>query len=352
MSNQEETTRIDLRSDTVTQPTPAMREAMAAAPVGDDVLGDDPTVKALERRMAELLGKEAALFVPSGTMSNAIAIRTHTQPGDEIITETTSHVYVYEGGGYAALSGCSVALVPGTRGLMDPADVTRAIRKAEGSLSHFPNGRLVCVENTSNRGGGTVYPQNTLDAIAAVARKNDCAVHLDGARLFNAAVASKAAPARVVRDYDTVSVCLSKGLGAPVGSLLVGTTTHIVRAHRWRKLFGGGMRQAGILAAAGLHALDHHVDRLADDHLRARRLAEAIDTMDAFAVNLSTVETNMAYITTLGGAVADRVVATLAKRGVDVMALGPDTLRVVTHLHITDADIDRAIAAFAAASAT
>lgn len=344
--NNESPTRVDLRSDTVTQPTPAMREAMATAPVGDDVLGDDPTVKALEARLAEMLGKETALFVPSGTMSNGIAIRTHTQPGDEIITESTSHIYVYEGGGYAALSGCSVALVPGIRGLMDPADVAKAIRKADGSMSHFPNGSLVCVENTSNRGGGTVYPQDTLDAIATVARENDCAAHMDGARLFNAAVASGTSPARIVRDYDTISICLSKGIGAPVGSVLVGSENSIARAHRWRKLFGGGMRQAGILAAAGLHALDHHVDRLADDHRRARRLAEAVDAMDAFSVDLSTVETNMAYITTLDGPVAANVVTSLAEHGVDLMSLGPDSLRVVTHLHITDADIDRAMAAF------
>lgn len=341
-------TRIDLRSDTVTQPTPPMRDAMASAPLGDDVLGDDPTVQALETKAAEMLDKEAALFVPSGTMSNAVAIRTHTQPGDEIVTEATSHIYVYEGGGYAALSGCSVALVRGERGLMAPDKVARAIRKADGSMSHFPNGSLVCVENTSNRGGGTVYPQESLDAIAAIAKENDCATHLDGARLFNAAVASGTDPARMVRDYDTISVCLSKGLGAPVGSVLVGSHDLIARAHRWRKLFGGGMRQAGMLAAAGIHALDHHVARLADDHRRARQLAEAIDAMDGFTIDLATVETNMAYITTTAGAVADDVVAMLAEHGVDLMALGPDMLRVVTHLHLTDADIERTIAGFAA----
>lgn len=349
MSSRPASPRIDLRSDTVTQPTPEMREAMAAAVVGDDVLGDDPTVARLEAQLAELLGKEAALFVPSGTMSNAIAVRTHTQPGDEIISEATSHIYVYEGGGYAALSGCSIALVEGVRGRMDPAAVEGAIRKAEGSLSHFPNGRLVCVENTSNRGGGSVYAQRDLDAIAGVAHRHECAAHLDGARIFNAAVASGTAPSRMVRDYDTVSVCLSKGLGAPVGSLLVGSGTVIDRAHRWRKLFGGGMRQAGILAAAGIHALAHHVDRLADDHARARRLAEAVDAMDAFTVDLASVETNMAYITTRDGRSAQDVATALADLGVEVLALGPHLLRAVTHLHITDADITGAIAAFAAA---
>jgi threonine aldolase len=339
--------RVDLRSDTVTRPTDPMRRAMAAAEVGDDVLGDDPTVRLLESRVAGLLGKEAALFVPSGTMSNAIAIRTHTQPGDEIVTEATSHIYVYEGGGYAALSGCSIALVEGRRGLMTPDGVARAIRKAAGSLSHFPDGSLVCVENTSNRGGGTVYPQQDLDDIAAVARERGCTTHLDGARLLNAAIASGTDPARIVRDYHTVSLCLSKGLGAPVGSVLAGSSERIARAHRWRKMFGGGMRQSGVLAAAGLHALDHHVERLAEDHARARRLAEAIAGMDAFAVDLDTVETNMAYVETRGrGAAA--VATDLAGHGIDVLALGPSMLRVVTHLHIGDAEIGRAIDAFAA----
>ena len=351
MSNPSINPRVDLRSDTVTQPTEAMREAMAKALVGDDVLGDDPTAAALQARVAELMGKEAALFVPSGTMSNAIAVRTQTQPGDEIVAEATSHIYVYEGGGYAALSGCSIALVPGTHGLMKASDVARSIRKAEGSLSHFPNGRLVCVENTSNRGGGTIYPQDELDAIAEIAHSRDCAAHLDGARLFNAVVATGIAPSRVVRHYDTVSICLSKGLGAPVGSVLVGSADLIARAHRWRKLFGGGMRQVGILAAAGIHALDHHVERLADDHARARRLAEAIDAMDGYSVDLSAVVTNMAYITIGGGRGADSVVTALAAHDVDVLALGPDSLRVVTHLHLTDTDIDRAIAAFAATTA-
>ncbi len=229
--------RVDLRSDTVTQPIPAMRDAMQNAVVGDDVLGDDQTVIELQNRLAAMLGKEAALFVPSGTMSNAIAIRAHTNPGDEIVTESTSHIYVYEGGGYAALSGCSVALVPGKLGIMTPEDVAKAIRKGDGSLGHFPNGSLVCVENTSNRGGGTCYPQETLDAIAKIAHDNDCAAHMDGARLFNAAIATGTAPARIVRDYDSVSICLSKGLGAPVGSVLVGSSEFITLAHRWRKMF-------------------------------------------------------------------------------------------------------------------
>ncbi|HJM66116.1 MAG TPA: GntG family PLP-dependent aldolase [Candidatus Thalassarchaeaceae archaeon] len=337
--------RVDLRSDTVTQPTDAMRKSMASAPVGDDVLGDDQTVIELQNRLAEMLGKEAALFVPSGTMSNAIAIRTHTNPGDEIVTESTSHIYVYEGGGYAALSGCSVALVPGKLGIMTPEDVAKAIRKAEGSLGHFPNGSLVCVENTSNRGGGTCYPQETLDAIAKIAHDNDCAAHMDGARLFNAVIATGTDPARIVRDYDSVSICLSKGLGAPVGSVLVGSSDFIALAHRWRKMFGGGMRQAGVIAAAGLHALDFHIERMAEDHVLARKLAEAIDNMDGFEVDLSTVESNMVYISTESP--ASNVIQSLADNGIDALDLGPNMIRLVTHLHITEEDINRTITAFA-----
>jgi len=338
--------RVDMRSDTVTQPTAAMRKVMEAAEVGDDVLGDDSTVQALQNRLADMLGKEAALFVPSGTMSNAVAIRAHTSPGDEIITETTSHIYQYEGGGYAALSGCSIALVPAKRGIMNPEDVASAIRKAEGSLAHYPDGSLVCVENTANRGGGTCYPQETLDAIAKIAHDNGCAAHIDGARLFNAVIATGVDAARMVRDYDSISICLSKGLGAPVGSVLVGSSDFIARAHRWRKMFGGGMRQAGIIAAGGLYAIENHIERLADDHARARRLAEAVNAMDGFTVDLDSVQTNMVYVD--GDLGAQQIMAGLAEHGVDVLDVGPTAVRAVVHLHITDEDIDRVIAAFAA----
>ncbi|MED6296825.1 MAG: GntG family PLP-dependent aldolase [Candidatus Thermoplasmatota archaeon] len=338
--------RVDMRSDTVTQPTAAMRKVMEAAEVGDDVLGDDSTVQALQNRLADMLGKEAALFVPSGTMSNAVAIRAHTSPGDEIITETTSHIYQDEGGGYAALSGCSIALVPAPRGIMNPEDVASAIRKAEGSLAHYPDGSLVCVENTANRGGGTCYPQETLDAIAKIAHDNGCAAHIDGARLFNAVIATGVDAARMVRDYDSISICLSKGLGAPVGSVLVGSSDFIARAHRWRKMFGGGMRQAGIIAAGGLYAIENHIERLADDHARARRLAEAVNAMDGFTVDLDSVQTNMVYVD--GDLGAQQIMAGLAEHGVDVLDVGPTAVRAVVHLHITDEDIDRVIAAFAA----
>ncbi len=337
---------VDLRSDTVTKPTFDMREAIKNAEVGDDVLGDDPTIIQLQNRIADLLGKEDALFVPSGTMSNAIAIRAHTNPGDEIITESTSHIYVYEGGGYAALSGCSVALVSGELGIMKPNDVEKAIRKSDGSLGHFPNGSLVCVENTSNRGGGTCYPQETLDAIAKIAHDNDCAVHMDGARLFNAAIATGTDPARMVRDYDSISICLSKGLGAPIGSILVGTSNFIRLAHRWRKMFGGGMRQAGVIAAAGLYALENNISRLVEDHDRAKRLASAINELEMFSVNLDGVQTNMVYIKVLGETNAGKVVEKLSEHDIHVLALGDDLLRAVTHIHITDEDIENSINVF------
>ena len=337
--------RVDLRSDTVTQPTPEMRGMMSSADVGDDVLGDDPNVNELQRRMAEMLGKEAAIFIPSGTMSNAIAIRAHTNPGDEIITERYSHIYVYEGGGYAALSGCSVALVDANLGIMKPNDVAKAIRKAEGSLGHYPNGSLVCVENTSNRGGGTYYSQDDLDEIAHIAHDNNCAAHVDGARLFNAAIATSTNPARMVRDYDSISICLSKGLGAPVGSVLVGSSEFISRAHRWRKMFGGGMRQAGMLAAAGIYALENNIDRLADDHIRAKNLASAINNLESFSVNLDTVQSNMVYISCDEGQ-SQLLVDNLCKEGIDILTINESTVRAVIHLHITDEDVDRTINAF------
>ena len=318
---------------------------MATAIVGDDVLGDDPTVLDLQNRMAEMLGKEAGLFVPSGTMCNATAIRAQTEPGDEIVTERYSHIYIYEGGGFAALSGVSVALVPGDMGIMDPIDVENAIRKGDGSLGHYPNGSLVCVENTSNRGGGTCYPLQTMDSIAATARDHDCRAHIDGARIFNASVATGHDAARLAREYDSVSICLSKGLGAPVGSVLVGSSEMVARAYRWRKMFGGGMRQGGIVAAAGIFALENNIDRLAEDHAHARRLAESLGSMPAYSVELEQVQTNMVYIGCKEGG-ADGLVADLSQHGVDTLTIDDSTIRAVTHLHITDEDIGRAIAAF------
>ena len=329
--------RIDFRSDTVTQPTEAMRAAMHAAAVGDDVLGDDPTVIELQDRVAAMFGKEAGLFVASGTMSNAIALRTHTVPGDEIVCDKTAHIYRYEGGGYAALCGASIALVDGEGGLMRPEQVRKAVRKAEGSGSHYPNGSLVCVENTSNLGGGACYDQNTLDAIATVAKELDCKTHIDGARIFNAALATGVDVARMCEHYDSVSICFSKGLGAPVGSVLVGSADFIAKAHRWRKMFGGGWRQAGLLAAGCLHALDHHVERLAEDHRRAKTIARMMDELPMFSVDMSSVQTNMVYAETTESA-AD-VVAKFAAQGIDMFDLADNRIRIVVHLHITDEDV-------------
>ena len=337
---------IDIRSDTVTQPTEGMRKAMLEADVGDDVLGDDPTVIKLQNKAAELLGKESALYVPSGTMSNIVATRTHTSPGDEIVTEAHSHIYRYEGGAFAALSGCSVALVDGKNGLMTSAQVSSSIRKAEGSLSHYPNGSLVCVENTAQGGGGSVYSQEAIDDICKVAREKDCKLHMDGARLFNASVASNTDPARMVRDFDSISICLSKGLGAPIGSVLVGSKEDLAQAHRWRKMFGGGMRQAGMMAAAGIYALENNIDRLREDHRRARKFAEALVEMPNFSVNLDTVQSNIVYIG-VGKGRSKQMIEKLAKQDIDILDTDDSTIRAVFHLHIGDEDLEKIIEVFA-----
>ena len=337
---------IDIRSDTVTQPTEGMRKAMLEADVGDDVLGDDPTVIKLQNKAAELLGKESALYVPSGTMSNIVATRTHTSPGDEIVTEAHSHIYRYEGGAFAALSGCSVALVDGKNGLMTSEQVLSSIRKAEGSLSHYPNGSLVCVENTAQGGGGSVYSQEAIDEICKVAREKDCKLHMDGARLFNATVASNTDPARMVRDFDSVSICLSKGLGAPIGSVLVGSKKDLAQAHRWRKMFGGGMRQAGMMAAAGIYALENNIDRLREDHRRARKFAEALVEMPNFSVNLDTVQSNIVYIG-VGKGKSKQMIEKLAKQDIDILDTDDSTIRAVFHLHIGDEDLEKIVEVFA-----
>ena len=337
---------IDIRSDTVTQPTEGMRKAMLEAEVGDDVLGDDPTVIKLQNKAAELLGKETALYVPSGTMSNIVATRTHTSPGDEIVTEAHSHIYRYEGGAFAALSGCSVALVDGKNGLMTSEQVSNSIRKAEGSLSHYPNGSLVCVENTAQGGGGSVYSQEAIDDICKVAREKDCKLHMDGARLFNASVASNTDPARMVRDFDSISICLSKGLGAPIGSVLVGSKEDLAQAHRWRKMFGGGMRQAGMMAAAGIYALENNIDRLREDHRRARKFAEALVEMPNFSVNLDTVQSNIVYIG-VGKGRSKQMIEKLAKQDIDILDTDDSTIRAVFHLHIGDEDLEKIIEVFA-----
>lgn len=324
---------IDLRSDTVTRPTAAMREAMAKAPVGDDVYGEDPTINELEARTAAMLGKEAALFVPTGTQGNQIAIMTHTRRGDEVIVEAESHVFYYEVGGIAALSGCQVRTIPGQRGQMEPAEVAAAVRSEN---IHFPRTTLVCVEQTHNRAGGAVVPQERIEAIAAVAHANGAAVHMDGARLFNAAVAMGRPVAELVAPVDSVMFCLSKGLGAPVGSMLAGSKQFIDEARRNRKLLGGGMRQAGILAAAGLYALEQNIERLAEDHANARALAEGLGALPGIRVDAGAVETNMVYFDLTDERWdASAFSGALLRAGLLANGTGDRTMRMVTHLDVT-----------------
>ena len=333
---------IDLRSDTVTQPTAGMRRAMAEARVGDDVLGDDPTVKALEERTAELLGAEAALYMASGTMSNQVAIRAHTEPGDEILVDANAHCTWYEAGGPAALSGVSCHPLPGVRGIYSAGDVLAALRPAN---VHYPVTKLLCIENTHNRGGGSVWPIERIDEVARAACEHGLRMHLDGARLWNASAATGIAERRYAACFDSISVCFSKGLGAPVGSALAGSRAFIERARRFRKMFGGGMRQAGIIAAGALYALDHHRDRLVEDHANARRLAEALAVLPAIDLDPSTVQTNILYFRARA-VPAERLVSQLADAGVLVLATGPDTLRAVTHLDVKAGMIDEAISVF------
>src|SRR5712692_10504222 len=283
---------IDLRSDTVTRPTPAMRAAIQAAEVGDDVFGEDPTVNLLQEKVAALLGKEAALFVPSGPMSNQICVKAHTQPGDEMLCEAACHIYVNEAGAPAALSGVTCRTIEGDYGILDLTQLEDKVRPAN---DHQVRTRLVALENTHNRGGGRVYPLEKIQAISAWAWKNGLIMHLDGARLWNAIVATGIPAAEWAKHFDSVSVCFSKGLGAPIGSALAGPRDFVTRARRIRKLFGGGMRQAGIAAAAALYALDHHVERLAEDHRNARVLAEAIADTAGLRLDPPEVETNLVW---------------------------------------------------------
>ncbi|MGB3300315.1 MAG: GntG family PLP-dependent aldolase [Phormidesmis sp.] len=332
---------IDLRSDTVTQPTPDMRRVMVEAPVGDDVLGDDPSVNALESYVAELLGKEAAVYMPSGTMTNQVALRSHTQPGDEVFLESEAHIYYYEGGGPAALSGVSCRLLPGENGVFSATTLKQALRPQD---PHFPRSQLVCVENTHNRSGGRIVPLETIRAIAQVCQQHDLSLHLDGARFWNACVATGISEADYAAPFDTVSVCFSKGLGAPVGSALVGTAAQMQKARRFRKMFGGGMRQAGMIAAGALYALQFRRDRLADDHHNAQRLAQGLQNLPGIVIDPGAVQTNIVNFD-LSNKMADDVVKGLAQREIAVLATGPHKIRAVTNLMVNQAQIDRAIEA-------
>lgn len=335
---------VDLRSDTVTQPTPGMRQAMAAAEVGDDVFGEDPTVNLLQETVAEVLGKEAALFVASGTMGNQICLRCHTEPGDEVICEAEAHFLHYESGGLAALSGIQSRTIPGERGVITAAQIRAVIRPP---AYYLPATKVIALENTHNAAGGTIFPLSEIHAIAALARAQQLKMHLDGARLWNACAATGLAAREYALAFDSVSVCFSKGLGAPVGSAIAGSKSFIEKARRVRKMFGGGMRQAGILAAAALYALQHHRERLQEDHAHARRLAENLAGMPGITIDAANVHTNIVMADISASRLdAAEAVAALRHAGVLVVAFGPRRLRMVTHLDVSAAGIDRALAGF------
>jgi len=321
-----------------------MREAMSRGEVGDDVFGEDPTVKALQERIAGMLGKEAALYVPSGTMGNQICIKVHTQAGDEVIAERGSHVFNYETAGAAFLSAVQIHPVEGQRGVLGIEEVRQAIRP---KLYYMPRSRLVCIENTHNRAGGTITPLESFAALSLFARGEGLKVHLDGARLWNACVATGVAPSAYAAYADSVSVCLSKGLGAPVGSVIAGTTEFIQEARHYRKIFGGGMRQAGIIAAAGIYALDHNIDRLREDHEKASVFARAVGGIPGIEIDPLTVQTNIIIMSVArAGRQPDEILAALKGRGVLLSAGNYMGLRAVTHLDVSMDEVVRASEAF------
>lgn len=331
---------IDLISDTVTRPTPAMLQAMLKAEVGDDVFNEDPSTHALQANAAAMFGHEAALFMPSGVMSNQIAIKAHTEPMDELICEESSHVFRYENGGYAFHSQIAIQPVPGDHGRLTADQIARAIKPAADWL---PRSRLVVLENTCNAAGGSYYRLDRVLPIRELCQQRGLRLHLDGARLFNALAESGESALEWGRAFDSVSICLSKGLGAPVGSLLLGTREFIARARRLRKGFGGGMRQIGYLAAAGLYALTHHVQRLHEDHAHARRLAQTLEQLPCVAA-LRPVHTNIVIFDLAGDLSAERFLAELSRHGVRASAFGPRTVRFVTHLDVSADQIEQVCA--------
>lgn len=337
------TLMIDLRSDTVTKPTPPMLEAMMRAEVGDDVWGDDPSVNALQVKAALLFGMEAALFCPSGTMTNQIAIKVWTQPGDEVITSDTSHVKCYEGGGIAFNSGAQCRAVPGDEGgRITAAQILEAINADD---PHYPSSSLVCIENTTNKGGGAFYSQQSLVEISQVCRSKGLKLHLDGARIFNAIVASQEYTTQDLGQwFDSISVCLSKGLGCPVGSLVIGSSAFIHKAKRVRKVLGGGMRQAGFLAAAGLYALEHNISRLATDHAHATMLEDCLRSLShPWIAKVRPSPTNIVIFEVVSDSVASKVKAQLEEKGVLVSSMSPTLLRLVTHLGISRDQVAKAM---------
>jgi threonine aldolase len=323
---------IDLRSDTVTKPTQSMLDAMFKAEVGDDVFGEEPTVNALEKKAAQLFGMEAGLFCPSGTMTNQIAINVHTRPGDEVLCDVTSHIYNYEGGGIASNSGVQAQLIQGDEGRISAQQVLENIKPAYDWMTRTT---LVSIENTGNKAGGSYYSLQQMKELADVCKQHQLKYHLDGARIFNAIVENKYTTADIGKLFDSVSICLSKGLGAPVGSLLLGNTDFIKKARRVRKVFGGGMRQAGYLAAAGIYALDHHVERLKDDHRRAKELEKIVSKLD-YVDNVIPVYTNIVIFNLNKKIQPQAYVEKLAANGIKATGFGKQAIRFVTHLDFTD----------------
>ncbi|HEY6973325.1 MAG TPA: low-specificity L-threonine aldolase [Nitrospiraceae bacterium] len=336
---------IDLRSDTVTKPSDAMRKAMARAEVGDDVYGEDPTVNRLQEMVAAMLGKKGALFVPSGTMANQLSIRIQTQPGQEVIVESKSHIVRYEQGAAGALSGVQLHWVTGERGLMTAEQIEAAIRPKD---PYSIRTALICLENTHNAGGGTIYPLSTIERIREVALRHNIPMHLDGARLFNAVAATTLPPASYAQNFETVSLCLSKGLGAPVGSLIVTNDSALIdKARRFRRMYGGGMRQAGILAAAGIYALEHNIGRLKEDHDNAKRLARKLQQIPSVSINLQHVDTNIVIFDVVNHRLSPTALVTALKQeGVLINAIGGSSFRAVTHLDVSAKQIDEAAEIF------
>lgn len=323
---------VDLRSDTVTKPSAEMLETMMNAPVGDDVFGEDSTINQLEQKTAEIFGLEAGIFCPSGTMTNQIAINVHTQPGDEIVCDQFSHVYLYEGGGVAKNSGVTCKLIDGNRGRLNLSMIQDEINPDD---VHRPNTSLISLENTSNKGGGSCYNHSDIKEIRSWCTKNNLKFHLDGARLYNAIVANQESPKFYGKHFDSISLCLSKGLGAPVGSVLLGSKDFIHQARRVRKVFGGGMRQAGFLAAAGIYALDNNVDRLENDHLKAKRIGQALEANGSIK-SVYPVETNIVIAAFDSPDIMEKMIEYLEANQIQVVRFGKDKLRMVTHLDIND----------------
>ncbi len=334
--------RVDLRSDTVTKPTATMRRVMFDAEVGDDVFGEDPSIRALEERVAEILGKEAALFVPSGTMANQISLAVIANTGSEIYCSEKAHIFNYESGGISVIARAQLHTIPGDRGIFSADEVAKRLRPVD---DHFPVSRIIEIENTMNGGGGAIWPLDLVAAHRELANQHGMWIHLDGARLWNAAVGSGVREETWASYADTVSVCFSKGLGAPVGSAIAGSRSFIEEAHRWRKRLGGGVRQAGIIAAGALYAIEHHRDRLHDDHQRAKRLAEELNQYDVIDVDMEGVQTNIVWLTFKDDS-ALTMMNSLKERGIGTIAFDGQRMRLVTHLDVDDKGIDAALLAF------